>query len=471
MTDIVWRTADELAQLYRTGELSPVEVVEASLQRIAEVDDVVNSMVTVTADLARAQAQSAADRFRCGDELPALFGIPVTVKDLVDTAGVRTTYGSVQFANHVPGTDALAWERLKASGAILIGKTTTPEFGLLGVTESRLTGTTSTPWAAGHASGGSSGGAAAGVAAGIVPLAWGSDGGGSIRVPSALCGVVGIKPTVGRIPHADNTDPDTTEGPIGRTVLDAAIMLDVTAGRHIRDRYSIPSTGEVFADSARRDGDLAGWRIAATANPQHGPIDPDVAAAFEAALRVLQDLGASVEFIEMDLPDPHEFFLAYWGAEFAAAAAEMTEAGQDVWPSILHVAEQARSLRPLQVSDALRAERTRIYNAYVAAFDRFDVLVTPTTPIPAFPHRGDIGGLDLIAGQAIANPGTYLHRLTEPPSHAGVPAISVPCGLTPAGLPVGLQVIAPQFEDGRAIYAAARYEQSTVWHTLHPNRL
>ncbi|MBT2474922.1 amidase [Microbacterium sp. ISL-103] len=468
MVGEVWRTASDLAQMYRAGEYSPVDAVETALHRIESVDGSINSMVTVTADLARARAREAEARFQRGDEVPALYGVPITVKDLTDTAGVRTTYGSTVYANHVPDTDALAWARLKDAGAILIGKTTTPEFGMLGVTESRLTGSTSTPWAPGHASGGSSGGAAASVAAGIVPLGWGSDGGGSIRVPASLCGVVGIKPSTGRIPHADNSDPDGTEGPLARTVLDAALMLDATAGRHPADRFTIPTGGEVFADAARRPGDLRGWRIAATTNPAHGPVDPQVAAAFDAALADLRLLGATVETVELTLPDPFEYFLAYWGAEFEDAVRELSAAG-DVWPSIVELARRAQDLTPQRVSYALREEKTQIYNAFARTFQSYDLIVTPTTPTTSFPHCADLGGKEVVGGTKIANPGPYLHRLTEAPSHAGLPAISVPAGFSDTGLPVGLQLVAPLYEDSRAIYAAARFEAATAWHTMHPS--
>ncbi|WP_422214831.1 amidase [Microbacterium sp.] len=392
----------------------------------------------------------------------------MTVKDLVDTAGVRTTYGSTAYATNVPDTDAIAWARLKAAGTILLGKSTTPEFGLLGVTESHLTGSTSTPWARGHSAGGSSGGAAAGLAAGITPIAWGSDGGGSIRVPASLCGVVGIKPSAGRIPHAGNTDGDGTEGPMARTVLDAALTLDATAGYDPGDRFSIKGHGEVFADAARQPGDLVGWRIGATVNPAHGPIDPEVQAQFEQSLTVLRDLGAIVEPIALDLPDPYDFFISYWGADFQAIADELAASGSEVWPSILGIAEASSALTPQRVSRAFREDKTRIYNAFAQAFSTVDVIVTPTTPTTSFPHCGDTGGRTIIAGTRIAHPGTYLHRLTEPPSHAGVPAISVPCGFDSKGLPVGLQFIAPAMEDSRAIAAAARFEAATPWHTMRP---
>jgi Asp-tRNA(Asn)/Glu-tRNA(Gln) amidotransferase A subunit family amidase len=464
MNEKSWRTAEELARAYRAGEYSPVDAVEAALERIAEVDADVNSMVTVNAKAARAQAEEATRRLRTGEELPPLFGIPVTVKDLTDTAGVRTTYGAVLHKDHVPDTDALAWARLKDAGVILIGKTTTPEYGMQGITDSLLTGPTSTPWRIGHNSGGSSGGAAAGVAAGIVPIAWGSDGGGSIRVPAALCGVVGIKPSVGRVPHDNNDDPDGTEGPIARTVLDAAEMLDATVGRHKRDRFSIPSTGERFSDSARGDGDLHGLRIAASANLGQGEIDPEVRNVFSDALEVLRSLGATVTMVDPDLPPVLDFFLAYWGPDFITFVDEMDDADQPVVPFIRWAADRARSLDPVAVSAAMRAAKTRIYNGFADVFENHDAIVTPTTPFSARPHPQ----VEEIVGESLERPELELHRLTEPPSHAGLPAITVPSGFSEGGLPLGLQIIAPLYEDARAIYIASRYERATPWHSHHP---
>ena len=468
MDDITWQTADDLARAYRAGYCSPVDAVEASLAQIHAVDGAVNSMVTVTAEAAREQAVEAERRLRSGEDLPPLFGIPVTVKDLTDTAGVRTTYGARSFENHIPVKDALAWERLKAAGVILIGKTTTPEFGLLGITDSKLTGRTSTPWMIGNTSGGSSGGAAAGVAAGIVPVGWGSDGGGSIRVPASLCGVVGLKPSVGRIPHENNTDPDSTEGPLARSVLDAALMLDATAGRHTRDRFSIPSDGECFADSVRAAGDLRGLRIAASADLAQGTVDPEVRQAFETALDVFRALGAEVRHVDPSLPDTSEFFLAYWGPDFVECVKEMDRLNEPVWPTIREIADRARRLTPVEVSDSMRSIKTSIYNGYADVFENFDVVVTPTTPFPAFPHPAEAGGAELAKSGSLQRAALELHRLTEPPSHAGLPAISLPCGFNRAGLPIGLQITTPMYEDGRAIYIASRFEQATDWHTRRP---
>lgn len=467
MNERTWLSADQLGQAYRAGTYSPVDAVEASLARIDEVDAEINSMVTITADQARAQAIEAEKRLKSGESLPPLYGIPMTVKDLTDTAGVRTTYGSTVYADNVPTADALAWARLKAAGAILIGKATTPEFGMLAIGDSMLTGPTSTPWKIGYTAGGSSAGSASGVAAGVVPITWGSDGGGSIRVPASMCGVVGIKPSVGRIPHLDNPDPDSTEGPLARTVLDAAMVLDATAGRHIRDRFSVPSTGEVFADAARATSDLRGVRIAASVDNAQGPVDDGVRAAFEAALDTLRSLGATVDMVTPQIPNALEFFVAYWGPEVVELVDDMQSKGHPVWRSWTLMADAVRELPPTRVSEVMRTEKTALYNGYMDVFDNYDAIVTPTTPFPSFPHPID-AEFDYVDGLPIHDKTLELHRLTESPSHAGLPAISLPCGFTAEGLPVGLQVIAPMYEDSRAIFIASRFEQATEWHAMRP---
>ena len=466
--ELCWKSAAELADLYRRRETSPVEVVEAVLDRLEKVNPEINAFVTITADEARNSARLAEKRLASGEELPELFGVPITVKDLTDTAGVRTTYGCVAYSDYIPDEDALAWARLKAAGTILIGKTTTCEFGLLGVTESKLTGSTGTPWDPTRTSGGSSGGAASATAAGIAPLAWGSDGGGSIRVPASLCGVVGVKPSIGRIPHAENTDTDSTEGPIARTVLDAALLLDATVGQHPGDRISVPHSGESFAAAARQDGDLSGLRIAAVHDLGQQVLDPQVRSVFDTALEDMRSAGATVECAEISLPDTQEFFAHFNGPEYASYVDEMRAAGLDIWPLVADFAERGRSVSGQQASRAARQGKTDIYNAFTGVLDGFDFMVTPTTPTPAFPHAGDYGPPGHFEGQDVPALGVFLHSMTEPPSHAGLPAISVLGGFTPGGLPVGLQFIGRMYEDASVISCAARYERATAWNLRRP---
>ena len=466
--DLVWMPATELARLYRSGEASPTEVVDAVIHRLRAVDPLVNAFVTVTEDLARQQAQEAEALFRSGDDIPPLCGIPVTVKDLIDTAGVRTTYGCKSWKDNVPEEDAISWQRLKQAGAILIGKTTTPEYGMLGVTESHLTGTTGTPWDPTRTSGGSSGGAAAAAAAGVGPLALGSDGGGSIRVPAACCGVVGLKPSTGRIPIRGNTEPDTAEGPLTRTVADAALMLSVLAGPHHEDRLSLPATGERYLEVVAEAPVVSELRIAYSADLGQGPIDPLTRSTIEQTLAAAEHAGAFVEPVELTLPDAIDFFVAYWGPEFADFVDDILKPSGDYWPLMGEVADRARKLTAAEVSRAVRGLKTQIYNEFDRVLQTHDVIITPTTPVPPFPHAGDKGGLDEVDGQPVRTPGLYFHRLTEPPSHAGLPAVSIPAGFTPDGLPVGMQLIGRLHADGEVLAAAAALEALAPWAHRRP---
>lgn len=463
--ELFWKSATDLSALYRRREVSPLEVVESVLARQEEVHPLINAMVTITPDQAREAARRAEKDFLRGGELPALHGIPITVKDLTETAGVRTTYGTTAHADFVPDYDSIAWARLKGAGAILIGKTTSPEYGQLGVTESYLTGSTSTPWDVSCASGGSSGGAAAAVVAGIAPIAWGSDGGGSIRVPASLCGAVGVKPTAGRIPFANNSDADSTDGPLTRTVVDSALLLDITVGPHPLDRTALPCTGDQYLRAAREGGDLSGLRIAACLDFDASPLDPEVRRVFQCAMADMEAAGAKIEETSMALPDPTEFYLRYWGPESVAFFWDTFKEGGPIWPRIADIAERASRVSAIEASDAIRQAKTSLYNVYRSVFQSYDAIICPTTPITAFPHDDDLGGTRIVEGR---KSGVYLHSLTEPVSHASLPAISVPCGFTNAGLPVGMQIIGPLYQDSLVISIAARYQASTAWHSMHP---
>ena len=476
--ELNWLSMYDLRDMVRRAEVSPVELVEAALRRLETINPAINAFVTVTAERARAEAQKAERMLRNGNgNLPALYGVPFAVKDLTAIAGVRTTYGSVAFKDHVPDESDIPWERLQAAGLILIGKTTTPEFGLLGVTQSRLTGITATPWDISKTSGGSSGGSAAAVAAGIVPSAWGSDGGGSIRVPAASCGVVGFKASTGRIPTRGNSEPDGTDGPIARRVIDVAMLLDATVGPHPEDRLSLPATHECYIEAALNHGGLAGKRIAYVHTFDGAPIDPQVRTVFEAALAQLEsDAGAIVEEVTFDIPDPEEFFLHYWGPEYAKCIDDCFPDRRDAWPLVADLAERASILSAGVVRAAMREVKTAIYKGFAEVLAKYDFIVCPTTPIPPYAHalsgkaHRPTGVETTLADLASPDfaPDYYFHRNTEPPSHAGLPAISVPCGFTRENLPVGLQIIGNRFADAAVIAAAAAFEDIAPWWKQRP---
>lgn len=472
---LCWIPATELSGMYRRKEVSPVEVVDAVLDRLDEVNPAINAFVTVLAGPAREAARKAREQLtgRSGD-LPPLHGIPVTVKDLTDTAGVRTTYGSAAFADHVPTEDSAAWARMNAAGAILIGKTTTPEFGALGVTESRLTGTTGNPWNPAVTAGGSSGGAAAATAAGIAPLAWGSDGGGSIRVPASCCGVVGLKASPGRIPLGGDDNPFdtvTAVGPLTRTVADAALLLSMTAGPDPREPLALPPLppGEII--DALREPSVRGLKVAYCPDLGRGAVARVVAAHVEAAARLFDNgLGARVAQAEISLPDPIQYFIDYWGPGFALTVDNPPPGfdPQHLHPMVLEIAEISRRVPATAYLRTAHQTRAEIARGFAAVFEDYDLILTPTTPATAFPHNAE-SGPSVIDGAKIPRwPGLNFHRLTEPASHAGLPAVSMCCGYSDDGLPVGLQIIGPPRADTAVLAAAAAYETATSWTTRHP---
>lgn len=466
--DLCFVDAVHLRDLLRRREVSPVEVVDAVLARIARHDPDINAFVTLTDSLARAQAREAERALMQGAAVGPLHGIPVLIKDLTPTSGVRTTFGSPRFADNVPTEDALAWARIKAAGAILVGKTTTPDFGELGVTDSTLTGTTNNPWDVTRTAGGSSGGSAAGVVAGFGHLSWGSDGGGSIRIPAACCGAVGLKASIGRIPGYGEQytfESVTTCGPITRTVRDAALMLDVTAGPDRRDPIALPAPGIDFLDVVATPS-IEGLRIAYSPDLGQVRVADDVRTAVDGAVDVLRALGATVDRVDLHLPDALEYFVAWWGPEYIDVV-DNSGGFEQPW-AVREIATLAKRISPADRYHAQTHTRAEIAAEFARVFDDYDALVTPTMPLTAFPHPGDLAGAATIDGVDVPMPYLYFHRMTEPFSHAGLPAISVPCGVDPHGMPVGLQIAGPTHDDAIVLRIAATYQEATAWHTRRP---
>ncbi len=467
------------AQWIREGRLSPVEAVEAALERVKRRNPVLNAFVTVLAEQARERALAAERALRAGGPLGPLHGVPIALKDLFDAkAGVRNTFGSLVFADFVPDTDANHVARLEAAGAIVIGKTNTPEFGYKGTTDNLLFGPTRSPFDLATNAGGSSGGSAAAVAAGMVPLAQGSDGGGSVRIPAALSGVVGFKATFGVIPLVTRPDgflghtPYAHVGPLSRTVEDAALMLGVLAGPDARDPLSLPAFGLDLGGAALRG--VRGLRIAYS--PDYGgfPIEPAVAEPVAAAAAAFEELGAEVEAVQLTLPRPHHELAAMWtrtsGVRAAETVAAMRASGIDLLgehrdrldPYFLRKVEAAQEVRAIdyRLDDVARTE---VYDALQAVFERFDLLVGPTLSVAKVDNADD--GLTMgpatVEGEevdrAIGWCPTYLQNFT------GHPAISIPAGFTPEGWPVGLHISGPRFADARVLAAAAAFERARPW--------
>jgi len=464
--------AGAVARLVQRRELSPVETVEAALAAIARLDDRLNAIPTLAADSARAAARDLEARILRGEAAGPLAGVSVVIKDLVLTEGIRTTFGSRLYADHVPVEDDIAVARLKAAGAIVIGKGNAAELGYGGFGHNPLFPTTRNPWDLALTSGGSSAGSAAAVAAGIVPMALGSDGGGSVRLPAAFCGIVGMKPTMGRIPVwpgcRDETLPGVSGwesiehyGPLTRNVADAALFLAATVGPDRRDRWSLP---DEVGDWASVHAFPPGLRVAFCPTWGDEPVEPDVAdVVAEAARCFASDLGAEV--IETTSP-----FGNIMDANRAIVAMETDLTGlrrlaagreHELSPGLRGLL--ARDFTAEQFTDAITARKGAV-NAMARFMARYDLILTPTAPLAAFAIDRD--GPGAIAGTAVADdawsPCLYPANLT------GQPAISVPAGFTRAGLPVGLQIIGQRLADRLVLEAAAAFEAARPWADRRP---
>jgi len=463
--DLAYASVAELAVRIRSRTLSPVDLVDAVLDRIDRAKGL-NAFITVTADRARARAADAVREIAAGRYRGPLHGIPVSLKDLIDTRGVRTTCGSRVLAGRVPTADATVTARLEAAGAVLIGKTALHEFAYGVTTNNPHYGPTRNPWGPDRIPGGSSGGSGAAVAAGLGPVSIGTDTGGSIRIPAALCGVVGLKPTYGRVsrhgvfPLAWTLDH---LGPLARTVEDAALVLQAIAGPDPHDSTTLGQRVPEFAEALSRP--LAGLRVGVLADDFHQEMAEDVRTAFEEALAVLQSLGLE--------PAPVQFPRAA-EASVAQAAVIMSEAASvhERWlrdrPGEYGADVLARLRRGqfLSATQYLRAQRVRslVQDEVAGLFRSCVALVCPTTA----------SGAALISDETVVIRGARtpvrdsMTRLTRLWNFTGLPAISVPCGFSADGFPIGLQVIGPAMDEVILLAIAHAFEQATPWHTRRP---
>lgn len=460
---ISYLSASELAALVRRREVSPVEIVDELLERIRRFNPRLNAFLTVAESAARQAATAAELAVAGGGDLPPLHGVPFSVKDVHFTRGTRTTGGSLVYRDFVPDEDSVVVERLRRAGAILIGKTNTPEFALSSTTENRLGDDCRNPWDPARTAGGSSGGAAASVAAGLGPLAIGSDRGGSIRIPAGFCGVYGFKPTHGRVPlHAAFAGPAFTHiGPITRSVRDAAITLSVISGFDQRDPTSRRECPPDWEGSLRAG--VKGLRVAWSSTLGGAVADREVRSLAQSACLVFEQQGCLVEEATPDLDDIYLAMPIMMSDEFARSGHLLEQHAQDLMPEVRLLLEHARTIPGYACSQAMRAlERFRM--TMTDFFDRYDLLLTPTNPVPAFPLRQrppEVNGRPV-------DPVRNLACLTMPFNLTGQPAATVPCGFTSDGLPAGLQIAAPWGRDDLVLAASAAFEERRPWDGLHP---
>ncbi|MFF8311604.1 amidase [Streptomyces lydicus] len=461
MTDALHHLdATDLAARLRRREISAREVVQAHLDRIEQVNPAVNAIVTLDPEGALAAAAAADARLARGAEVPPLHGLPIAFKDTHLTRGMRTTFGSPLFADHVPDEDDVVVERLQRAGAIRLGKTNVPEFAAGSHTFNRVFGTTRNPYDPTRSAGGSSGGAAAALAAGLQPLADGSDMGGSLRNPASFCNVVGLRPTPGRVPPQPGGnlwDTLAVPGPMGRTVADTALLLSAMAGPDPRCPLSLETPGAAFR--VPLDRELRGLRVAWT--PDLGglaPADPDVLAVLEPQLRVLEELGCRVDTACPDLTGADETFRTLRAHSFDLAFGGLLDADREALkPSLARNVEEGRRLTTADLVTAT-ATRSRLHLETLDFFSRYDLLLAPVSQVT--PFDAELEYPREVAGRPTK---TYLDwmRSAYLISVLGVPALSVPAGFTPAGLPVGMQFIGPPRADLAVLQAGHAYERAT----------
>ena len=461
---LAYTPATELAALIRAKKLSPVELTRAVLDRVERLNPTLNAFVTVTADAAMTAARAAEQVVMNGGPLGPLHGLPFSIKDLALTKGVATKFGSHIFANRIGETDAPYVRRLHEAGGIMIGKTTSPEFGWKALGDCPLTGITRNPWNTNMTTGGSSAGAGAAAAAGLGPLHQGSDGAGSIRIPSGFCGVVGVKATYGRVPlwPVSNNDYATHAGPMVRTVADAALMLAAMAGPDDADVTCLEAPPADYVGLLDRG--VKGLRIAFSPDLGNLRVDPEVAAPVAVAARAFEALGASVEEVKPGFADTTEMIRLVWGAHYIGNYGQFLDEWRDrMDPGLVACMDEAKRLTAAEYV-AMRGRKIAYWDSVRPLFERYDLLLTPTTSVAAF----EVGRLNPAGWPQHAWDWFPWASFSYPFNFTGQPATTVPAGFTPGGLPVGLQIVGRRFADLTVLQAARAFETARPWADRKP---
>ena len=469
---LAYAPATELAEMVRSRRVSPIEITEAALRRIDASQPLLNAFITVARDEAMAEARLAEEAVARGDDLGPLHGVPFSVKDLVNTRGVRTTMGSLIFEHNVPDTDAISVARLRAAGAIMVGKTTTPEFGHKPFTRAPLFGDTPNAWDRDRIAGGSSGGAAVAAAAGLAPLNVGTDGGGSIRIPAAANGVVGMKATLGTIPHdaaPDSFGANIYVGPITRTVGDAALMLQAMSGPHPSDAHSMGRPRQDFLKAAAMPGGLEGKKIAWRPLLGNEIIDSEVLAITHGAARAFEEAGATMVEVDDGFVTPEPFWRvltqAAWRSRFGGYVKEW---GDRMTPTFLRSITEASNYSAEELQRAIY-RRTQLFRTVQGWFEEFDLVLTPTLTRTALESDMDLYHPVMIEGREVGIIRQNWYPYTHPFNLTGHPAITLPAGFASDGLPVALQIVGPYADDAAVIRAAALFEQLRPWADRTPD--
>jgi len=470
--DFAWLGAAEIAALIRDRKVSALEVMQATLARAEKAQAALNCFITICADEALRDAKAADEAVARGDALGVLHGVPLHVKDLVNTKGVRTTFASHMYADNIPAADAVSVARLKAAGAILMGKTTTPEFGHMPFTEAPLFGRTCNPYDAGRTCGGSSGGAAAAIASGVGPLAIATDAGGSTRIPAACCGVVGFKQSLGLVPH--DMSPDTFGNmsyitPTTRTVMDTALMLEAMGGADPSDIHSFGASTEGLVAAARGEGTLDGVRIGWRPYIGNSIVDGEVLTRCEQVADALGDLGAIVEPMGDDMEPTEPMWLvvstALWNARFA----DQLPKWRDRMSPTLVRQMSGGGQHTAEMLARANLQRTAIYRKVQGWFDRYDIILTPTLSRTALPIQERLFDPIEIEGKVAGSIRKAWYPYTHPFNLTGNPAVTLPAGLHSDGLPIAIQLVARRGADAALLRAAAIFERAHPWDEIRPS--
>jgi len=465
--DICFMPAWEMREKIIRQELSSQEITETIIDRIQRINPIINAYCTTTFDLARETAKEADKVVKKGEKLGILHGIPTSIKDLIDTKGIRTTYGCVIYQNFIPEKNAIAVNRLLEEGIVLLGKTNTPSVGLKAVTDNLIFGESKNPWNIKRTPGGSSGGSAAAVAAGLGPLSIGSDGGGSIRIPSSLCGVYGLKPHFGTIPRIFEKMGFCTlshYGPIVRYVKDAALMMNAMAGPYPLDKYSLNSQKINYLDALKEMPN----RLKIGYSLDLGyvkAIDPEVEKAINNSIQKFESLDWSIEQVEFSkLKKAYASFLAIATSSNAYDfKGYLNEWREKLDPSLVKVLDAGLNIKAfdIQQAESFRKELDLKFDQY---FQEYDILITPTTAIPAF----ELGSMfpPKIGGKNVTPlgwmPYTYIFNMTWHP------AASIPCGWNSEGLPIGMQIIGRRYDEKMVLQVSQAFEEIAPWQNKRP---
>jgi len=466
--ELAFEPAWKLVELIAAKQVSPVELTELYFSRIEELNPRLNAYLTLTQDLAMKAAREAEQAVVRGDELRPLHGLPISIKDTEMTRGVRTTVGSLVFKDRVPAEDTPVVRRVLDAGAVMLGKTNTPEFGLRGTTENRLGDAARNPWNTERTTGGSSGGAVAATVAGLCAMATGSDGGGSIRIPAGFSGVYGIKPTLGRVPryavaHAPAMANHLVQsGPLSRTVRDSALMLQVMAGHDPGDPASLREPSPDFL--AALDRDIKGLRIAWSPDYGYAAVDPDVRDATSSAALLFQDMGCTVDESDLVVDPPREAFAvlfyvstyAAYGRFLDTHADQLTDYATEFieFGSQITGAEYAATLGRV---DELKSQ-------FADLFEKYDLFLSPTMAVPAFP----IGHPPSVIDGKEVNPAWGFSPFTFTINLIGHPAASIPCGFSSDGMPIGLHIVGREGDEETILAASAAFERARSWAQHRP---